>query len=55
MFNGWYTATDCETRWDGIVDDTTSNEISVYACYLSFLDKVFTFGDVSFIIMDRNL
>ena len=55
MFNGWYTNTDCETRWDGIVDDTTSNEISVYACYLSFLDKVFTFGDVSFTIMDRNL
>ena len=55
MFKWRYTTSNCQTRWDGIVDDTTSNEISVYACYLPFTDSIFTFSGVSFTIMDRNL
>lgn len=55
MFDGWYTSSDCETRRDGIVDDTTSAEMTVYACYLPFGDTTYTFSGVSFTMMDRNL
>ena len=55
MFKWWYTTNACSTRWDGIVDDTTSAEMTVYACYLPFLDYTQSFGRFSFTMMDRNL
>ena len=54
-FRWWYTSNSCTTRWNGIVDDTTTPEVTVYACYLPFSDITKTFGRFSFTMMDRNL
>ena len=55
MFAGWFLDQDLTNRWDWVSSDTTSSEFTVYAKYLDFVDATYTFGGISFTMMDRNL
>jgi hypothetical protein len=56
MFDWWYTtATNQVIEWGQQVGETTDDEVTVYAKWLPFNDKVITMGDTTFTIMDRNL
>ncbi len=54
-FKWWYTSSTCSTRWNGVIEDTTDSEFSVYACYLPFSDMKLSYVGVSFTMMDINL
>ena len=56
MFDWWYTTPQNQTtEWKWNVDNTTDDDLVLYAKWLPFNDKKITMNGITFTIMDRNL